>query len=267
MEGQYLNPLKFCPGFRHMTEQIFLQLDQKSLANCRNVSKSWLRCVDNKKYSWIQIVKIPKILQNGDTYIHLSAKKGQKEVFEKLLDEEEEKNSKNQDEDTTFHLVCKHGHLKIANMLISKSAELKIDLNAKGKLGMTAFNYACQEGQLKIVEMLVQKSADYLIEIDVKNNYGYTAVHTAGLYGHSEIVKILIKTLSKYNFDINAKTDNGFAAFHLACYNGNKASVKIMLESRQLNLLATDKFECTGLEIAEKKRNTEVAKLTKEKLD
>ena len=42
-----------------------------------------MKCIDDKKYTWIQIVNIPKILQHDKTYLHLSAKKGQTEKFEK----------------------------------------------------------------------------------------------------------------------------------------------------------------------------------------
>ena len=37
-----LNPLIFYPGFPHVAEKIFDQLDKGSLRSCREVSKSWL---------------------------------------------------------------------------------------------------------------------------------------------------------------------------------------------------------------------------------
>ena len=76
-----LNPLAFYPGFNHVSEQIFGQLDNKSLSNCREVSSSWHDCIDNKKLSWIRIVNIPGILQNCETYLIVAAKTGQSFVF------------------------------------------------------------------------------------------------------------------------------------------------------------------------------------------
>ena len=76
-----LSPLVFYPRFAHVTEQIFEQLDQKSLSNCKEVSKSWKEIIDHKNLPWIQIVNVPKILQNGETYLHHTAKTGQSEMF------------------------------------------------------------------------------------------------------------------------------------------------------------------------------------------
>ena len=90
-----------------------------------------MKCVDDKNYTWIQIVNIPKILQYDDTYLHLSAKKGRTEIFEKILDSEEEIYPKNQIGMTPFHFVCHQGHFKIANIIILRSAELNFDLNSE----------------------------------------------------------------------------------------------------------------------------------------
>ena len=56
----HLNPLTFHSRFSHVTEEIFAQLDNKSLKNCREVSRSWQKCIDHKKISWKRIVEIPK---------------------------------------------------------------------------------------------------------------------------------------------------------------------------------------------------------------
>ena len=195
MAGNFLNPLEFYPRFHHITDQIYEQLDTKSLKNCRKVSKLWQKCIDDKKYTWIQIVNIPKILQKEDTYLHLSAKRGQTKMFENILDKEDVKNPKNQDGDTAFHYVCQNGHLKIANIIILRSAELNFDLNAKNKHGITAFNFACRRGQSKIVEMLVDISAEFNIEMNVKDNCGFTAFHEACRNGHRQLADILIKQI------------------------------------------------------------------------
>ena len=76
-----LSPLVFYPRFAHVTEQIFEQLDQKSLSNCKEVSKSWKEIIDHKNLPWIQIVNVPKIVENGGTYLHHAAKTGQSEMF------------------------------------------------------------------------------------------------------------------------------------------------------------------------------------------
>ena len=42
IEVPSLNPMVFYPGFPHIAEKIFDQLDKRSLRSCREVSKSWL---------------------------------------------------------------------------------------------------------------------------------------------------------------------------------------------------------------------------------
>ena len=43
----YLNYFINNPGLIHLTEHIFAHLDSKSLAKCREVSKSWKNFIDN----------------------------------------------------------------------------------------------------------------------------------------------------------------------------------------------------------------------------
>ena len=56
-------------------------------------------------------------------------------------------------------------------MLIQKSTELNIDLNAKHMLfDRTAFHLACENGHSKIAKMLIQKSAEFNIGHFQDNN-------------------------------------------------------------------------------------------------
>ena len=104
-----LNPLKFCSRFSHITEDVFKQLDNKSLAICREVSKPWKQIIENKKFSWNRIVKIPTIPQNGNAYLHIAARTGQSTMFEKFLENEIDKNLKNNLGENPTHLICQQG--------------------------------------------------------------------------------------------------------------------------------------------------------------
>ena len=46
---------------------------------------------------------------------------------------------------TALHMACEKGLKEIANTLIKKSDELKIDLNSKARYGYTLFHYGMQE--------------------------------------------------------------------------------------------------------------------------
>ena len=73
---------------------------------------------------------------------------------------------------TPFHSACGGGHLKIAEILMQKSAKLNIDLNAKGHIGLTAFQLACiyeREAIVgrPIVEMMKKNSESFKIDLTV----------------------------------------------------------------------------------------------------
>ena len=52
---------------------------------------------------------------------------------------------------SSLNTACSHGQVKIVKVLIEKSTELNIDLNAQS--GCTAFHQACMQNKSKIVEL------------------------------------------------------------------------------------------------------------------
>ena len=123
-----LNPMVFYPVFTHITEKIFDQLEEGSLRNCREVSKSWLEVIDNRNLLWNKIVKA----------------EGANEAFQ---------------------FACIIGHTKMLEMLFHKPAKFNIDYNA-GEHGFNAFYHACHSGQSKVAEMLILKSNELNIQLD-----------------------------------------------------------------------------------------------------
>ena len=101
-----------------MPEQIFQKLDIKGLLKCKEVSKSWQNVIDERNYPWLRIVNIPTILKNGNTYLHLAAKTGQIEAYKEALNEEEDKNIRNECDETAFNLACKNGRIEIVHLLL-----------------------------------------------------------------------------------------------------------------------------------------------------
>ena len=116
--------------FLHIAEQIFEQLDDKSLKNCREVAKSWHRSIDHRNYSWIRILNFPKILKDGNTYLHIAAKNGQSKMFEFIIQGSQLKNPTKQHYITPLHLGCENGHFKIVEMIFSNySKEVLFEFN------------------------------------------------------------------------------------------------------------------------------------------
>ena len=87
--------------FPHITKLVFEKLDNKDLANCRLVVKSWKNFIDEQNLPWIRIV-IQKY--RGEQYtwkyfgelqetpLHFAAKYGQFETFKMLCKDYEDIN-------------------------------------------------------------------------------------------------------------------------------------------------------------------------------
>ena len=97
-----------CPN---IVEEILTKLENLSLSNCRLVSKAFQKFIDDGNYVWIRFVDIPTVLKDGDSYLHVAAKIGQTKMFEKIANEETDKNQKNHWGETPLHLICEFGHL------------------------------------------------------------------------------------------------------------------------------------------------------------
>ena len=127
--------------FPHLMEQILRKLDHESLVKSKGVARIWKEFINNTKYSWVRIVKIPTILQGGNTYLHLAAKHNQIDVFEEILKGEAEKDIVNNSGYSPFLMACLFGSLSIAEFLMKKSEQFKIDLSRKVKK-KTDFDYS-----------------------------------------------------------------------------------------------------------------------------
>ena len=198
--------------FPHVVEQIFEQLDDKSLVKCREVEKSWKKFIDERNYPWIRIVKIPTVLRYGCTYLHLATQTGQTKIFRFIIGEEDDKNPQDDSGQTPFHLCCNYGHSGIADIIMKESTKSNIDLNAKDIIkGWTAFHLACNQGQAHIVKMLLKNSSQMKIDLNVRNNDGRTAFHCACVSRQSEIAEILLKNSVDLKIELTAE------AFLTAC--------------------------------------------------
>ena len=163
-----LNPMLFHPRFPHITEKIFKNLGINGLKNCREVSKLWQNCIDDQNILWKELVKSKGV-------------------------------------NRAFQLACEKGHSKMANMLIQKFDEIKIDFHSKNENDMTAFHFACKNGLLKVVEMMIRKSNELDIDLNAKNWDGRTGFQFACEKGHSKIVEILVQKSDEFNIDLNTK--------------------------------------------------------------
>ena len=108
--------------------------------------------------------------------LHKAAREGDADRVRKLLDAGADVNVRNADKQrlqyTPLHYAAYYGHLEIAEILISRGA----DLDAEDPAYSTPLYLAAEEGYPKVVEFLISKGA----EVNVKSSWsGYTPLHRA----------------------------------------------------------------------------------------
>ena len=268
--------------FPHLIEQIIQKLDDKGLVKSREVSRRLQELVDTKEYPWLRIVKIPTILENENTYLHLAAEYGQFRMFEWILEREMDKKGLYESCSSLFLAACFFGSVILAEILLNKLDELKFDLMRIGILlndnhlmtkimyVESGFKHACRAGRVKIVEMLIDKSENeknnpltksLKFDFTAKNNFGHNGFHLACGAGHSKVVELLINRSESLNFDLTAKNLSGHTGFHLACAAGHTKVVEVLKDKSEylkIDFTAKDIEGDTGFQYAVKFGNVDV---------
>ena len=85
-------------------------------------------------------------------------------------------------------------------MLMQKSVDFNIELNAKDGLGLTAFHTACCLGNTRIVEMMIDKAERFKIELTAKTKRGETGFDIAKTNGKTEVVNLIKRKLPSIAF-------------------------------------------------------------------
>ena len=165
--------------FPHLDEQIFEKIDNKSLTNSRVVQRYWRDFIDENDYHWRTRIK--------DVVTSLNKKLG---IYA----------STGYHCETAFHLACQSGYAKIAEMIMKKSVEFNIDLNAKNYDGDTTFHFACLWGETSIVDMMINNSESVNLDLTARNNYGQTGFQLAEMMKRFDVIKLIKSKMPSITF-------------------------------------------------------------------
>ena len=80
-----------------------------------------------------------------------------------------------------------------------------MDFKHKTRFGQTFFHYACINGHIKIAEILIQKSAKFNIDLNVKDIDENTGFHLACDWGKKNIIDIIMNNSECFKIDVTAK--------------------------------------------------------------
>jgi ankyrin repeat protein len=103
-----------------------------------------------------------------------------------LLDLKFNPNTKNNQGETSFHLLTKNNK-NVTKEIIELLFEYKADINIKAKSITPIFNYAKSGDSLEILKLLAEKTSDLNLTDTINDNLLYYAIH------NSDFVKFLIE--------------------------------------------------------------------------
>ena len=209
--------------FLHIVQDVFEELDNKSLTHCRNVSRVCCDFIDDEKFYWVRKIQKyvfmknflkqwQKVLRNTPTEtiktifvtvkqfvehdlygytlqwspLHIAAAQGHLELCKYIIEKTNNPNPKIRCGLSAFHMAASSGFQEICE-LISDNLE---DKNPADKKGMTPFHSATENGHFDVCKLIIQN-------IDNKNPAaldGRTPLHLATDHGHLEIVRLIVKT-------------------------------------------------------------------------
>ena len=173
--------------------------------------------------------------------LHKAAREGDADRVRELLDAGADVNVRNANKGrlqyTPLHWAARNGHLEIAEILISRGA----DLDAEDPDYSTPLYLAAEQGHPKVVEFLISKGA----EVNVKSSrWGYTPLHRAAwgpvamrkhLGGRTvreaelnenylKIVGMLLEKGAK----VNARDNDGKTPLDQAITSGKKETIALL---------------------------------------
>ena len=214
----------FCMRFPHLSEDIFGELNYKSLVKFREVGKFWSTNIHEQRIYWIRKIeqcteqftefnkewkivvrKTPMQLLKSievttrhmtSTYddqlspLHIAAKFDLC-LFKAIASKFEDKNPANSCGDTPLLCAVKNGNSDICSYIIENVDEKK--KNPADKIGFTPLHYAAILDELKIYKLI----AGSLEDKHPQDNMGLTPLHIAVENGHLGICNFASEKIIK----------------------------------------------------------------------
>ena len=237
--------------FPHLSEAIFVRLDDRSLASCREVNKTWQEFVDCQRIYWIRkilkyanpqskfheewktvVEKTPiRFLKRFATFVWIQPKikscplyvaggLGDIELFncikEKTGLNEESKNSRGR---TPFHVAAFNNQISLCKAIIEKIR----DKNPSCNTGETPLHLAARMGHLKVCQLIMEKLQDK----SPRCKKGKTPLHMAAYKGQLKVCQLIMEKVdNKY-----PKCNNGLTPLHSASVSGHLDICQLIYEN------------------------------------
>ena len=242
----------FLLRFPTIGEEIFDQLDNENLVNCKGISRVWRSIVDESKIVWRR--KIQRFNEN-----HVEFHQHWKSVLKNIPRDKIKELALAVEQFYTMvrairrldfnhsplHITAERGLFSLHKFLtekilagaprpgiLSKVANFETiqskaygsnEINPERKNGMTPFHFAASYGHYDICKFIIEK-------INVKNprdsTDGTTPLHMAAGNGHTNVCRLIIDLV----VDKNPRNDYGSTPLHWAAEDGHLEAYKLIFE-------------------------------------
>ena len=272
------------PGLQHIALSIFKELDPKSLANCRVVSKEWKACIDQDKYWWhLQLIKCKEILKIMSSSLDANSLENRMPEFMKTMEYIYERESidslksfatfmssyrKKISEienkfkwETPLHFAADENRIDIFDMLVnsphmkSMNVENFNDLDYQG-LQRTLLGHACFNEEVDVINFYMNLKGDKKIDFNEipPAPWGFSLFHSACHSNHIEVVKLFLDRADELKIDLNARIrennedfDRGNDGKTPIMYAMKPEVMKLLLADERIDVNATDDKGHTAL--------------------
>ena len=247
--------------FPHLASNIFDQLDNQSLVNCKEASRKLDNFFGNEKFFWLRIIhkfrgnfvefkatwnktlkKSPAILVKELSLathnffekrssriarqwhpLLIPADQGLLQLYEDISEKSGDRNPKfGLRTRSALHLAAQEGHLEICKFIIESTE----DKNPRSNKGITPFYVAAQFGHFKVCKFIM----NYLEDKNPKIDDTFTPLHEAAFQGHLKICEMILDEIVEKNPTETGWSKTGFTPLHIAAQEGHMEICKLIVK-------------------------------------
>ena len=243
--------------FQHISEQIFGCLDNKSLASCKEVCRSWNNFLDGQKFLPARMIfeTVTKFQKVGKSWLQVFKKCNTKTIMDLRIAVEhfykeleitlDTRNciyinpfinllsllSSNRQLDLSpLHIVAGYGQLTLFNEILQK-VENKFPLDG---LGRSTLHIAAMNDRLNIYESIVAIYGNISPHATTDPNrmpINSTPLDTAANHNSLNVCRFIVENNpGKIAWDNTSSWWHGWTPLHTAAFKGHKEIYKIIME-------------------------------------
>ena len=201
----------FCMRFPHLIEDIFGELDYKSLVKFKEVSKFWSKNIHEQRIYWIRkIEKCTEQFTEFNKEWKIVVRKTPMQLLKSLEVATRHNTGTYDDQLSPLHIAAKF------DLCLFKAIAPKFeDKNPANSCGDTPLLYAVKNGQSDICAHIIENVDEN--KKNPANKFGLTPLHYAAILDDLKIYKLIASSIE----DKHPQDNMGITPLHIAVENNN----------------------------------------------